>query len=69
MAILSLIGAFLLGLAIPLFVVKVNGILHINTYDSNKDVYSFELFTPLNEIPRRKFLVFKVKIDEETDVA
>lgn len=65
--------AFAIGGAIAILitnnVTKPDGIFKINTYDPDKDVYSLEFSTPLNEIPNKKDLVFKVEIEGKPDIA
>ncbi len=37
-----------------------DGILHVNTQDPEKDLYTFEITIPLDEIANRKILAIKV---------
>lgn len=61
------LAALVLGAALTLIILlfKKDGTLHINTSDPNKDVYSFEFLTPLNNIWQRKLIVFSVKVDDK----
>lgn len=52
----------IIGMVIIFLITKMDGTLKINTYDPDKDVYSFEFTTPLNEITRKNKLHFKVEI-------
>lgn len=57
---------FLLGLitggCLMLICMKKDGTLVINTYDPDKDVYSFEFKTPLNEIAAKRMIHFDVEV-------
>ena len=65
---LSHLAMVLLGAVLTLIVIfrKRNGTLHINIVNPNKDVYSFEFLTPLNDLWKSKILVFTVKVDDDT---
>lgn len=36
------------------------GILHIDTHSAEKDLYNFELFTPLKNLPSKKWMLLRV---------
>ena len=63
------VGGFclLIGLAAGLFLTRFylkhpDGVLKVDTRDPNKDAYSLELTTPLDDIPNRKIVVFSVEV-------
>ena len=56
-----------LGIVLTLVVIhaKRDGTLHINTYDPDTDVYSFEFDIPIDQIGNRHMIVFNVKVDSQ----
>lgn len=68
MVILTHLATFAFGILVTFVFVYHgrDGTLRINTYDPEKDVYSFEFKTPLNDIWRRKTIVFDVKVDSNS---
>lgn len=43
------------------------GKLHIDTHSEEKDLYKFELFTPLEKLPMKKWMI--LRIDPNADLS
>lgn len=61
---------FVLGMLITVLILSYkkdapDGTFRINTFDPDKDVYSLEFETPLNEVANKKSIVFKVEVESK----
>ena len=54
---------FLILLYVAIKFIKYDGTLIINQNNPEKDFYRFIINKPIEKIPRKKFIIIKVKID------
>ena len=61
-----IVGIILASIIIGVFIGKthnyhqIEGLLRVNTINPDKDIFTLELTCPLGEIPRKKYVIFKV---------
>jgi len=66
------IGAYifgiLIGVVIPKLFEKKDGELVIDLSNPEKDLYQLRFETPLEELPKRKKVIFKIKVERTMDI-
>lgn len=58
------VACTLAGVISGVFISRMHpdGVLKVDTRDPNKDAYSLELTTPLDDIPNRRIVMFSVEV-------
>ncbi len=66
------IGAYIFGILIGVVIAKLfqkkDGELVIDLSNPEKDLYQLRFETPLEELPKRKTVTFKIKVERTMDV-
>lgn len=62
------IFGILIGVVIPKLFEKKDGELVIDLSNPEKDLYQLRFETPLEELPKRKKVIFKIKVERTMDV-
>ena len=66
------LGAYIFGILIGVVIAKLfqkkDGELVIDLSNPEKDLYQLRFETPLEELPKRKKVVFKIKVERTMDV-
>lgn len=62
-AILILIAGFILGMihARNIMTKKPDGIFYLNLSDPNEETMKLQIDVPIEEIPRQKYLIFRIQ--------
>ena len=65
------LGAYIFGILIGVVISKLfqkkDGELVIDLSNPNKDLYQLRFETPLDELPNRKKVIFKIKVERTID--
>ena len=66
------LGAYIFGILIGVVIAKLfqkkDGELVIDLSNPDKDLYQMRFETPLEDLPKRKNVIFKIKVERTMDV-
>lgn len=66
------LGAYIFGILIGVLIAKLfqkkDGELVVDLSNPDKDLYQMRFETPLEDLPKRKKVVFKIKVERTMDV-